>query len=304
MSAGSAAWREIKRNRHFYLFVSPFFILFTVFGVYPLLFSLYLSFVDWDGLTKPIWVGLGNFRMMLDDEILRTALWNTLVIGLLYIPPMMALAFLFANLLNPQWLKMRAFFRAAFFLPAVTPMVVIALVFSLFFSAEKGILNYLITQADHFLPFLHLQPIPWINSPEWSKISVAILVTWRWTGYNMVLMLAGLQGIPLEYAEAAIVDGASILQRLRHITLPLMMPTFRFCMVLSILGTVYMFDEVFILTQGGPGTSSTNFGLYLFNTSFQDFKFGYSSCVAYTVAFFVFLVSLYLARQNRGESDG
>ena len=90
---------------------------------------------------------------------------------------------------------------------------------------------------------------------------------------------------------------------MRHITLPLMTPTFRFCMVLSILGTVYMFDEIFILTQGGPGSSSLNFGLYLFNTSFQDFKFGYASCVAYSVAFFVFLASLYLARQNRTEGE-
>src|SRR5258708_7816246 len=176
MASGSATWREVKRNRHFYLFISPFFLLFSIFGFYPLLFSLYLSFVNWDGLTKPIWVDLGNFRMMLDDEVLRTALWNTLVIGLLYIPPMMMLAFLFANLLNLQWLKMRAFFRAAFFLPAVTPMVVIALVFGLLFSAEKGFLNYLIIKLGQLLPFLHLNPIPLINRPDWSNISVAILV--------------------------------------------------------------------------------------------------------------------------------
>src|ERR1043165_2820089 len=175
MPAQAAVWREVRRNRHFYLFISPFFILFSIFGVYPLLFSLYLSFVNWDGLTPPQWVGLGNFRVMLDDELLRTALWNTLVIGALYIPPMMVLAFLFATLLNLQWLKMRAFFRAAFFLPAVTPMVVIALVFGLFFSADKGMLNYLITTIGKAIPFLHLKPIQWINTPEWSKISIAIL---------------------------------------------------------------------------------------------------------------------------------
>src|SRR5258706_15890363 len=167
MAAGSAAWREVKRSRHFYLFISPFFLLFSVFGVYPLLFSLYLSFVNWDGLTKPIWMGLGNFRVMLDDEVLRIALWNTLVIGLLYIPPMMALAFLFANLLNLQWLKMRAFFRAAIFLPAVTPMLVFALVFGPLFSAVKGFLNYLFMQAGHLRPFFNLWPIPGIKSPGW-----------------------------------------------------------------------------------------------------------------------------------------
>jgi ABC-type sugar transport system permease subunit len=294
-----SAWAEAGRHWHFYLFISPFFILFAVFGLYPLLFSLYLSFVKWDGLSPQVWVGLGNFQAMLDDDILRKSLWNTLVIGLLYVPPMLILAFFFAHLLNQQWLKLRAFYRAAFFLPCVTPMVVIAIVFGLFFSSEKGLLNYLITSVGSALPFLHLKPVAWTNSEQWSKVAIAILVAWRWTGYNMVLMLAGLQGISEEYYEAASIDGATPWQRVRHVTLPLMTPTFRFCGILSLLGTIYMFDEIFILTGGGPGTSSTNFGLYLFNLSFNDFRFGYASCVAYTVAFFVFLGAIALQRMNR-----
>ena len=199
-----AKWKQdLWRYRHFYLFISPFFLLFALFGLYPLLFSLYLSFVKWDGMTAMQWVGLANFRSMLDDEILWRAVWNTLIIGLLYVPPMMILAFVFAQILNSHWLKMRAFYRAAFFLPCVTPMVVIAVVFGLIFSAEKGVLNYVFLQLNHLLPFLHLQPIPWLTSEAWSKVAVAILVVWRWTGYNMVLMLAGLQGIPGEYYEAA-----------------------------------------------------------------------------------------------------
>jgi len=288
---------EIWRYRHFYLFVSPFFLLFAVFGLYPLLFSAYLSFVKWDGLTQMQWVGLGNFRAMLDDEILWRSLMNTLVIGLLYVPPMLIMAFLFAQLLNSQWLKFKGFFRAALFLPCVTPMVVIAIVFGLIFSPEKGVLNYV-------LAALHVKAVPWLTSEDWSKISVAILVVWRWTGYNMVLMLAGLQGIPGDYYEAAEVDGATPFQRMWHITLPLMRPTFRFCGLLSLLGTIYMFDEVFVLTNGGPGTSSTNFGLYLFQLSFDNFKFGYASCVAYSVAIVVFVATLIINRFNRGEEGG
>jgi cellobiose transport system permease protein len=297
-------WKqELWRYRHFYLFISPFFLLFALFGLYPLLFSLYLSFVKWDGMTAMQWVGLSNFRSMLDDEILWRAVWNTLIIGLLYVPPMMILAFLFAQILNTRWLKLRAFYRAAFFLPCVTPMVVIAVVFGLIFSAEKGVLNYVFLQMNHVLPFLHLQPVPWLTSEAWSKVAVAILVTWRWTGYNMVLMLAGLQGIPGEYYEAAMVDGATPLQRMVHITLPQMRPTFRFCGLLSLLGTIYMFDEVFVLTTGGPGTSSTNIGLYLFNVSFNDFRFGYASCVGYTVAAVVFLGTLIVSRRNRQDRE-
>jgi len=292
-------WKCIKQNRHFYLFISPFFILFAVFGLYPLVFSLFLSFVKWDGLTPRIWVGLSNFASMLEDEILLTSLWNTLIIGVLYIPAMLILAFLFAVCLDQQWLRLRGFLRASFFLPCITPMVVIAMVFSLLYSPESGLLNYVIVKIGRLVPFAHLEPIPWINSARWSKFSLALLTGWRWTGYNMVLMLAGLQGIPDEYYEAAKVDGATLLRRLWHITLPLMRPMFLFCGIMSMLGTLYMFDEVFVLTKGGPGISSTNFGLFLFNTSFVDFRFGYGSAVAYTVALAVFLISLAVLRFAR-----
>jgi cellobiose transport system permease protein len=289
---------RVWKHRHFYLFISPFFLLFAVFGLYPLVFSLYLSFVQWDGLTGMRWVGLANFSNMFHDEILYTSLWNTLIIGLLYIPPMFVGAFLFALLLNTTWLRMRGLFRAAFFLPVVTPMVVVAIVFGLLYGQESGLLNFLAGK-------LGIGPIPWLVSESWSKPSIAILLVWRWTGYNMVLMLAGLQGISSDYYEAARIDGANAFQRMWHITLPLMRPVFIFCSIMSLIGTVYMFDEIFVLTLGvgGPGTSTTNFGLYLFNTSFTDFKFGYASSLAYTVAFFVFLISLLILRFKKAEME-
>ncbi len=289
------------RHRHFYLFISPFFILFAVLGLYPLVFSFVLGFARWDGLTDIRWLGLANFENLIHDELFFTALWNTLIIGLLYIPPMFIGAFVFAVLLNASWLRMRGIFRAAFFLPSVTPMVVVAIVFSLLYGQEAGLLNYLIARVGAWLPGVEGKAVPWLVSEQWSKISVAILLVWRWTGYNMVLMLAGLQGISDEYYEAARIEGAGPLDRMRYITLPLMRPIFVFCSIMSLIGTVYMFDEVFVLTQGGPGTSSTNFGLYLFNTSFTDFKFGYASSMAYVVAAFVFVSSLTILRWRRAS---
>lgn len=288
------AWAEVKRHRHFYYFVAPFFFLFAVFSLYPLLFSLYLTFVRWDGLTPMRWVGMANFAVMLDDEILLESLWNTLVIGLLHVPPMLALAFLLAVALNSSWMRLRALFRTSIFLPCITPMVVIAIVFGLLMSPERGLLNYVLSLAG-------LGKVDWVNDADWSKVAVALLVLWRWTGYNMMLMLAGLQGIPREYYEAAAVDGATGWRRMWHVTLPLMRPTFVFCLILSVIGTAYMFDEPFVLTRGGPGTSSTNFGLYLFNVSFADFRFGYASCVAYTVSTGVLVVSLALNRFRHGR---
>lgn len=175
-------------------------------------------------------------------------------------------------------------------------MVVIAIVFGLLLSSEHGLLNYA-------LAFIGIGPIDWLNDSQWSKVAIALLVLWRWTGYNMVLMLAGLQGISPDYYEAAAVDGATRWRQVWHVTLPLMRPTFMFCIMLSLVGTVYMFDEVLVLTRGGPGTSSTNFGLYLFNVSFGDFRFGYASCVAYTISIGVVAVSLVIHRFRQGEQS-
>jgi lactose/L-arabinose transport system permease protein len=177
--------------------------------------------------------------------------------------------------------------------------VVISTVFGLIFSPEKGVLNFGIVELGKLLPFLHLHAVDWLGSEHLSKTSIAILVVWRWTGYNMVLMLAGLQGIPGEYYEAAAIDGANAFRRMINITVPMMQSTFNFCLLLSILGTLYMFDEVFVLTRGGPGTSSETFGLYLFNTSFSNFKFGYASCVAYSVAAVVVIGTIVVNKLNR-----
>jgi ABC-type sugar transport system permease subunit len=281
---------ELWRHRHFYLFVSPFFILFAIFGLYPILFSLYLSLVKWDGLTVPQFVGLANFRKLFSDPSFYRAIWNTLIIGLIYIPPMFIGAFLLAVLLNQQTLKLRAFFRAAMFVPCITPTVVIAIVFMVLFGTKLGMINYV----------MHSE-IPWLDSESLSKVSVSILLVWRWTGYNAVLMLAGLQGIPEELYEAATIDGANRGHRMWHITIPLLRPTIIFCAVTSLIGTVYMFDEPFVLTQGGPGDSSTNFGVYLFNEGFTDFRFGFASAAAYSVAVVVFILSLMLVRTGRAR---
>jgi ABC-type sugar transport system permease subunit len=288
--------------RYFYLFISPFFIIFAVFGLYPLLFSLYLSFLSWDGLTEPVWVGLENFRALFQDRLFFISLWNTLILGLLYVPPMLVLAFIFALLLNQPWLKLRAVWRATVFVPVITPAVVVAIVFGLMFGTEFGIFNQIIKSVGGWFG-LSPSGVPWLESERWSKPSLAILLVWRWTGYNMVIMLAGLQGIDRSLYEAARIDGASRLQQLLHVTIPHMRPTFVFVTIMSLIGTVYLFDEVFVMTQGGPGVSSTTFGLFLFDEAFGNFRFGYASAAAYVVAFVVFILTLLIFRTNRSHNE-
>jgi ABC-type sugar transport system permease subunit len=288
--------RQIAAHRHFYWFVSPFFLLYAVLGLYPLVFSFAISFSRWDGLSELRWTGLANLNMMMQDELFRTAIWNTLVLGLLYVPPMLLGAFAIAVLLDSATLRFRAAFRVAMFVPVIVPMVVVAVVFHILLDFENGLLNFLLRAVS-------LPPVPWLLSEAWAKPALAILLVWRWTGYNMVLMLASLQSIPRELYEAARIDGANSLRCLWHITLPQMRPAFVFCIIMSLIGTVYLFDEIFVLTNGGPSVATLNIGLYIFNASFIDFKFGYASTLAYTVALFVFIATLLIFRVQQKRED-
>ena len=291
--AGETLGGRMRRHAAFYWFISPFFVLFGILGLYPLVFSLYLALVRWDGLGPQEWVGLANFRNLFADGAFWSSLWVTLVIGVMYIPPMFGLALGLALLLNDQTLKLKGLFRAAVFVPCITPMVVIAIVFTLLFGTQFGVLNWL-------LGFVGIEPVAWLQTTWGARFALTVVLVWRWTGYNMVLMLAGLQGIDHNLYEAATLDGASRSQKLWHVTLPLLRPTLTFCAIMSLVGTAFMFDEPFVLTaNGGPGTATTNFGLFLFQQSFDTFRFGYASAAAYVVAGAVFLLSLIVLRLGK-----
>jgi lactose/L-arabinose transport system permease protein len=277
--------RILYRHRWPYVFIAPFYLLYGALMLYPVVFSFWLSFQDWRGQRGSRFIGLGNFERLLEDDIFWTSLVNTLAIGLMYVPLMLFLALVLAVLLNSALLRLRTFFRAAIFSPFITSLVVMALVFALIYDQQAGILNFL-------LGLFGVPPIPWTSSAEWSKVSVALLLLWHWTGYNMVLMLAGLQTIPVDLYEAAAIDGASARQRFTAITVPLMRPVILFTAVLSTIGTFRVFAEPYILTGGGPSNSSMTVLLYLYNQAFQGFKLGYASALAYVVVGIVFVLSM------------
>ena len=173
----------------------------------------------------------------------------------------------------------------------MTPIVVVAIVFKIFSAYDTGLFNWA-------LGLVGIGPIGWQQSPFWTRISIAMLLVWRWTGYNMIFMLAGLQGISADVYEAAKIDGASRAQTLWRVTLPLMRPTFVFCTIMSLLGTVYLFEEVLLVDANG---SARNIGVLLFNNSFGFFKFGYASAMAYVVAVVVFALTLLVRRVQSAE---
>ncbi|MCZ8514270.1 sugar ABC transporter permease [Paenibacillus filicis] len=269
-------WREIVKNRGLYLFISPFYILFSVFGLFPILFSFYLAFNKWDGIGKIQFTGLNQFRYLLTDAQFWKAIRNTLEIWVYSTIPMLILALLIAFLLNASFLRFRTFYRIAFFLPNVTSIVAVAIVFGTLFGNKYGFLNYILTS-------LGAEPVQWLNSAVGIKWAIASMVIWRWTGYNAIIYLAGLQSIPTVLYEAARIDGANTWQTFTRITVPLVRPIILFTVITSTIGGMQIFTESQVLTgnSGGPGGAGMTIVLYLYQLAFVKYLFGYASTVAW-----------------------
>lgn len=276
-------FRKIRKNKTPYLFISPFYILFAIFMLYPTASSLYLSFHKWNGAGPKMYVGLLNYMNLFTYRPFRQSLINAVILFFEYVPSMTLLALILASLLNSRYIRLRGAFRTLVFLPYVTATIAVAYSFQLLLDNRFGMANL-------FLGWFGVEPIAWLNTPNLARICLSGLVTWRWLGYNMILLLAGLQNIPPELYEAAKIDGASPTQSFFRITLPLVKPMLLFCILLSTIGTCSLFDEVFILTEGGPMNTTLTPVLYLYNVAFKYLHFGRASSIAY--ALFVILLIL------------
>ncbi len=266
-----------------YVFLSPVILLFLVFMLYPILQALIYSFQTFEA-GQFRFVGLDNYTMLFRDPIFRTALFNTFLILFVQVPVQIGLACIIAVLMNSTFLKFKGFFRVSFFLPVLTALVVYSIVFRIILNTEYGLLNYLIG-------FLGFEGVMWLNHPIWSRISLMAAITWRWTGYNMVILLAGLQNIPEELYEAASIDGASKLRQFFSITIPMIKPIILFCTILSTIGTLQLFDESYILTRGGPNNATLTVAHYLYSQGFRYFKFGYASAISYVLVMLIGILS-------------
>lgn len=267
-----------------YYFLSPIIIIFCVFMIYPIISSLILSFQEFK-YGEYNFIGLRNYIMLLQDPIFLIALKNTLLYLIIQVPIMILLSLVFANFLNQQCLKYKGFFRISIFMPAITGLVAYSLIFKLLLNNDYGLVN-------HVLEGLGIQTVDWLNTPISAKISLMIAITWRWTGYNMVIMIAGLQRIPQEVYEASDIDGASAWQQFWKITMPLMKPIILFCAITSTIGTLQLFDESYILTNGGPDNATITVAHYLYNQGFRYVNFGYAAAISYVLVLIIGLLSL------------
>jgi len=283
-----------------YVFIAPFFILFAIFGIFPILFSLFLSFHLWDGMSAMEFVGLGNYTYVLSDPLFWKSLSNTFIIFLMTTIPQHVIALGLAYILHSGTVKFKEFFRTAFFVPYITSAVAVAMIFGLLLGQHYGILNTIIKQLATFTPVKMLLdlfnitlPIGWLTNSKWIKPSIAMLITWKFTGWNMIIYYAGLQKIPSALYEAATVDGATPSQTFFKITLPLLKPIIFFGVTMSIIGNLQIFAEPMLLTNGtgGVGNAGLTTAMYLYNTGFETLDFGAGSAMAYILCFIIVLLS-------------
>lgn len=275
---------SVRQNLSGYLLILPAFLLIAVFNLYPILNGVYLSFTNYDGVSEPVWAGLQNYATMLQDHSFHTALWNTLIYVLGTVPLIILLSLFFAILLN-QPIHGKKVFRSIYFLPAITSGVAIAIVWKWIFNTNSGLLN-------SWLYALGFTPVEWLTSSRYSMLSVIIMSVWKSLGNNIVIMLAGLQGVPSSLYEAASMDTNSSWKKFRHITIPLVSPTIFLICIMSIISAFQVFEQVMTLTEGGPGDSTLTVVYHIYNQAFENFKMGYASALAYILFLIILVVTI------------
>jgi multiple sugar transport system permease protein len=267
-----------------FLFLLPNLIGFLVFSAVPIIAAFVVSFYNWDLLLGATFVGLGNYIQLLSDNVFLAALLNTIYFVVVSVPLSVVVGLGIAMLTN-QSLPGMNIFRAIFLLPYVTLTVAIALVWKWLYLPDVGLIN-------RALSLIGIHGPNWLTSPIWAMPALIILSVWKSFGYNMVLFLAGLQNIPQHLYEAAIVDGASPWQRFRHVTLPLLSPVTFFVVVISTIGSFQVFDQALVMTQGGPGVTTTTLVMNIYQVGFQSFHMGYASAIAWVLFAIVFVFTM------------
>lgn len=267
-----------------YVMVSPILIGILLFSVVPVLFSLYISFTDWDMLHEQTWIGLKNYVTIFSGSALGTVWKNTLKYCAISIPGAIIAGMLLALAMNTK-IKGVALYRTAFFMPNITTTVAVCIVWMWIYNKDYGLLN-------NVLKVFGISPIKWISSRKWAMTSVSIMSIWQAMGYDMILLTAGLKAIDETYYEAAMIDGANGWKTFWKITLPMLTPTLFFLVVTHCISYVQMFDAAYILTEGGPGKATTTVVMQIYNTAFQYFRMGEASSYAWVLFAFVFIVTI------------
>lgn len=284
-----------------YAYVAPFFVIFGIFGLFPLLFTFYVALFDWNPIGDKTFIGLANFERLFGDSRFWNALENTFGIFVISTIPQLLLALGLAHLLNHARLRWASFFRMSMLLPYITSVAATAIVFGQIFDRNFGLINWALGLFD-------IDPVNFLGSRYGSWFAISAMVTWRWFGYNTLLYLAGLQAIPREIYEAASVDGANGWQQFRKLTIPSLRPIIIFTVVMSTIGGLQIFTEPLLVAPEsgltcGAGRQCQTLALFLYEQGFGQFEFGYGSAIG-VVLFFIVVVAAsmnyFLSTRTRG----
>jgi multiple sugar transport system permease protein len=276
-----------RRNVTGYIFIAPFILGFLLWFLIPAATSLWLVFQDWNMIAPPKFVALDNFKRIVSDKLFWQALKVTTVYTVVSVPLTLVLAFLLALLLNTK-VRGIAAFRTTYFLPCIVPAVANAVVWAWILNSEFGLLNAL-------LHAIGLPKVLWLQKPAWALPALILMSLWG-LGWTMVIFLAGLQGIPNEFYEAAEMDGAGRWAKLWHVTVPLMSPVTFFNLVMGIIGTFQVFTAGYLITNGGPQNATLFYVLYLYRNGFLYLDMGYAAALAWVLFFIIVVLTAFIFR--------
>lgn len=271
------------------IFLGPALGAIGIFFVLPVLAAFIMSFTDFDIYSLGNWeyarfVGLANYSKLLDNPVFWQALKNTFYFVLIGGPLSIAVSLMAAMMLNSPLTRLRSTFRVVYFLPVVTTLVAVAVIWRYIYHPKFGLLNY-------FLSFFDVSPVDWLGDPVWAMPALILMAVWKNFGYNMIIFIAGLQNIPRDLYESAMIEGASPWQQFRYITLPMLAPTTVFITLMTIIGYFQFFAEPYVMTQGGPLNQTLSIVLYMYQEGFRWWNMGFSAAVAFVLFLIIFLAT-------------
>ncbi|UTE77384.1 carbohydrate ABC transporter permease [Rossellomorea sp. KS-H15a] len=298
----SNGWKSsMSKNKHPYVFIAPAVIILTVFSIVPIIVAFLISFTDLDLKGLADWsnvsfIGMDNYSALLSDELFHKSIFNTLFYVVIGVPLVIVFSLGIALLLNYGTSKLFTVFRGVYYMPSITNIIAVAVIWGFLYNTEYGLFNYLLSLLD-------VEKIPWLGEPTIAKLSLIVLAVWKGIGINMIIFLAALQGIPKSYYEAAEMDGANRWQVLKNVTIPLLRYATFFVTVTTLIGWLQFFEEPFVMTNGGPLDGTISMALFIYQRGFQFSEFGYAAAGSFILFVIIIIITLLQFKLRKSDTE-
>jgi multiple sugar transport system permease protein len=293
--------KGFKTNKHPYVFIAPAVIILTVFSIVPIIVAFLISFTDLNLKGLADWsnvsfIGLENYIALISDDLFHKSIFNTFFYVIIGVPLVIVFSLGIALLLNYGTSKLFTVFRGVYYMPSITNIIAVAVIWGFLYNTEYGLFNYLLSLLD-------VEKIPWLGEPTIAKLSLIVLAVWKGIGINMIIFLAALQGIPKSYYEAAEMDGANRWQVLFNVTIPLLRYATFFVTVTTLIGWLQFFEEPFVMTNGGPLDGTISMALFIYQRGFQFSEFGYAAAGSFILFVFIIVITLVQFKIRKSDTE-